>query len=297
VIRHLLARGCAYVRLDTDKLGSPACFFGARSEPELHLHGQIIRHSDVSAIWARRFALPDVLQRAKPEHGDFIKRELGIVMDAFLEGGPGAFQINPSYADRQAGNRILQTQRAREVGFSVPETLVTQDRDAAQQFLERHSSVICKALSFGRISSPPDAELVAYTSIAPPTLPLDGLICCPTLFQQKIVKRFDWRITTIGSRAFSARAESDPDTAVIDWRQDKNAATKFVRGDAPACILDRLFRLAAASGIVCGAHDLIETESGEFFFLETNPAGQWGWIELTTGLPIGRAIADELTSH
>ncbi len=84
MIRHLLALGCAYVRLDTDKLGSPVCFFGAGSEPELHQHGQIIRHSDVTAIWARRFALPEVLQQVKSEHLDFVKRELGVVMDAFL---------------------------------------------------------------------------------------------------------------------------------------------------------------------------------------------------------------------
>src|SRR3546814_8793462 len=48
------------------------------------------------------------------------------------------------------------------------------------------------------------------------------------------------------------------------------------------------------SGIVFGAHDLIEKHEGDFFFLETNPAGQWGWLEIHHGLQIGAAVASEL---
>jgi glutathione synthase/RimK-type ligase-like ATP-grasp enzyme len=285
------------VRLDTDKLGTSECFFGSRSEPELHINGQVIRISDVAAIWARRFALPEILRQVKPGHADFVKRELAIVMDAFLEGTPGIFQINSSVADRLAGNRLVQAQRAKKAGFLVPDTLVTQDRDAARDFLAEHTDVLCKALSFGRVSSAPDAELVAFASTVPRDLALEGLASCPALFQKKISKRYDWRITTVGARAFSARAAFDPQVSPVDWRQEQDAATRFVHAEPPPDILDRLFRLAGDSGIVYGAHDLIETANGEFFFLETNPAGQWGWLELTIGLPIGRAIADELVAH
>lgn len=297
VIRHLLALGRPYLRLDTDKLGTTECFFGSRSEPELHVKGQVIRISGVTAIWARRFALPEVLRQVKSRHVDFVKRELAIVMDAFLEGAPGAFQINSSTADRLAGNRIVQAQRAKNVGFSIPDALVTQDTEAARAFLEDHTEVVCKALSFGRISSAPDDELVAFTSTLTRDLSLDGLASCPALFQQKIPKRYDWRITTVGDRAFSARAAFDPQMSPVDWRQEQDASTRFARADPPRDVLERLLRLARDSDLVYGAHDLIETENGEFFFLETNPAGQWGWLELTAGLPIGQAIADELVAH
>ena len=35
--------------------------------------------------------------------------------------------------------------------------------------------------------------------------------------------------------------------------------------------------------------------SGEYFFLECNPNGQWLWVELETDLPISRAIAEFLS--
>lgn len=56
VIRHLLAYGKKYLRLDTDRLGTPECFFGARSIPELHIKGHVVRRNDVTAIWCRRFS-------------------------------------------------------------------------------------------------------------------------------------------------------------------------------------------------------------------------------------------------
>jgi hypothetical protein len=297
VIRHLLALGGAYLRLDTDKLGTSECFFGSNSEPELRVQGMQIRKSEVTAIWARRFALPEALAEVKLDYADFVKRELATVMDAFLEGASEVFQINTSRGDRIAGNRILQSELARTIGFSVPESLVTQDAEVARAFLDRHAGAVCKALSFGRLSSTPGAELVAYTSVASRDLPLDGLARCPALFQEKIPKRFDWRITTIGDRAFSARAAVDPGGPHVDWRENKDSATKFKRAEPPREIVDWLIQLGIDSGIVYGAHDLVQSENGDFYFLETNPAGQWGWLELTLGLPIGRAIADELMAH
>jgi len=157
--------------------------------------------------------------------------------------------------------------------------------------------VICKALAFGRISSAPGAELAAYTSKTSRDISLDGLAICPALLQEQIPNRFDWRITTVNGRAFSARARFDAQAAHIDWRQEAQSATNFERAEPPAIVVDKLLHLCRESGLVYGAHDLIESESGEFFFLETNPAGQWGWLELTIGLPIGSAIADALSEH
>src|SRR4029453_19406378 len=43
-----------------------------------------------------------------------------------------------------------------------------------------------------------------------------------------------------------------------------------------------------------GAIDLIETPEGEHVFLENNPNGQWYWVEMMTGQPMARAMADLL---
>jgi hypothetical protein len=296
VIRHLHSRQAHYIRLDTDKLGTPTCHIGFRSEPELHIGDRVFPVSDISAIWARRFALPRTLGDVNPAQADFVRRELTTVMDLFFESATQAFYINPYLADRLAGNRLLQAERAKRVGFSTPQSLVTQNVDKAREFLLSHSNVLTKAISFGRISSNAEGDIVAFSSRVPRDIDLMGLEWCPSLLQELIPKRFDWRVTTIGERVFAARAHCDPETSPIDWRQHQDASRLFVSADLPHEISNRLLKLCFDSKIVYGAHDLIETPSGEFFFLETNPAGQWGWLELTLRLPIGRAIADELVN-
>jgi hypothetical protein len=49
-----------------------------------------------------------------------------------------------------------------------------------------------------------------------------------------------------------------------------------------------------AFGLIFGAFDFSVTPEGRWWFLECNPAGQWGWLTEETGLPIAEAIADEL---
>lgn len=293
VIRHLHADHQDYVRLDTDLLGTPACFFGFKTESELTISSRHVRASDVTAAWVRRVALPKSLSLIAPEHVDFARRELATAMDAFLEAIPPNLQINPSYADRISGNRLLQARRARQAGFAVPDTLVTQDAAEAREFLSRHTRAVTKAICFGRTSSSIEGESFAHTSEVPADPDLAGLEYCPSLFQENIPKRFDWRITSVGDRVFSARMEFETGDAT-DWRLESRALTAFKAAPAPNDVTSRLKALTAGSGIVYGAHDLIETVTGEFVFIETNPAGQWGWLEITTDLPIGRAIADEL---
>ena len=46
-----------------------------------------------------------------------------------------------------------------------------------------------------------------------------------------------------------------------------------------------------------GAIDMIsDPKTGEFYFLEVNPVGQWLYYELKYGLPISDAIAEALTN-
>jgi hypothetical protein len=47
-------------------------------------------------------------------------------------------------------------------------------------------------------------------------------------------------------------------------------------------------------GLHFGAIDLLETPDGDYVFLENNPNGQWYWIEMITGQPMARAMADLL---
>lgn len=61
----------------------------------------------------------------------------------------------------------------------------------------------------------------------------------------------------------------------------------------PQHIEDSCREYVANAGLVFGALDLVE-HSGEFYFLEINPNGEWGWLEKTVGVKISSAICDVL---
>jgi glutathione synthase/RimK-type ligase-like ATP-grasp enzyme len=65
----------------------------------------------------------------------------------------------------------------------------------------------------------------------------------------------------------------------------------------PQAVEDKLRTLMKRLGLDFGCIDLVLTPEGQYVFLEVNPAGQWGWIESATGMPISESIAAELVAR
>jgi len=290
VIRQLRARGAEYRRLDTDQLGTPACHAAFDDGPELNGWGSRIPASAIKAVWHRRFAEPAVLASVIPGYRRFAARELATVFDAFLDSITG-LHVNRHEADRLAGNRLIQAERARAIGFLVPPTLVTQDPERAGAFIAAHP-VITKALGYGLMDEQTGASVHTSLVTEPPTL--DEARGCPVLLQERVPKRREWRITTVGQQIFSARTRHDRDVDPVDWRLSSAPAEIFEPATLPGAVGRMTLDLCARSGLAFATHDLIEAPSGDFYFLETNPAGQWGWLELTIGLPIAAALTSLL---
>ncbi len=217
VIRHLQQRGASYLRMNTDELGTPSCRIAVGADgPVLDCRGRYVAAAGIASVWYRRFARPAVLEAVAPAYRDFVARELATALDGFLESIPG-LQVNGFEADRLAGNRLLQVARAQQMGFRVPATLLTQDADAARAFVAAHGAVVTKAISFGALGDP--AGQVAYTSVVGGDADWSGLAVCPGLFQERVAKRREWRLTTVGPRVFAARTRAGAAVHPIDWRR------------------------------------------------------------------------------
>jgi glutathione synthase/RimK-type ligase-like ATP-grasp enzyme len=99
----------------------------------------------------------------------------------------------------------------------------------------------------------------------------------------------------VGSQVFTAAIHSqDHESTRLDWRRDSSEQVSFEAYDLPSNIEDKLLRLVGKLGLVFGAVDMIVTPDGSYTFLEINPSGQFGFVEVRTGLPISSAIADLL---
>lgn len=81
----------------------------------------------------------------------------------------------------------------------------------------------------------------------------------------------------------------------VDWRSDYDSLS-YSPLELPAEITEGLIRLHRALGLMYGAADLACDMAERYWFLETNQAGEWGWLAERAGLPIAWALADLLAA-
>lgn len=100
----------------------------------------------------------------------------------------------------------------------------------------------------------------------------------------------DVRVLVVGRRLFAVRIDSD----LLDWRKGYSALAYSVV-DLPDQIGRSLLAYLEHYALVSGSFDLAVDAAGEYWWLELNPNGQWGWLEEKTGLGMAAAFADLLT--
>lgn len=270
-------------------------------EHRLQHQGRTVDLSRVTAVWWRR---PSPVTAGAgvqdPKQRDFVER----VSQRFLNGLwelldcpwlPG----KPS-AERVADNKLVQLAVAARLGFTVPQTLVTNNPgDFLDFYNEHHSSIINKSLINLNLAvgEAGDEHSVLYTRTVRrrDVVNYQSVRHSPVIFQTYVPKNLELRVTVVGTRVFAAGIDSQGSRSTRhDWRHYDDLEVRYGAYTLPSEIEQRCVRLVAELGLTYGAIDLIRTPTGEYIFLEINPNGQWGFIETLTGLPIADAIADFL---
>ncbi|MFF1790489.1 ATP-grasp ribosomal peptide maturase [Kitasatospora sp. NPDC058243] len=245
--------------------------------------------SAVRSVWVRR---------ASPYEGpselDGQDRRFAASQSLWGAGGilaslPAAHYVNHPWANRAAEHKPAQLAAAQRCGFPVPDTVITNSADEAREFVATQAAgAVYKPLwnipySVGR---QPHAVWVREVDPADIT---GAVSACPHLFQAKVPKLFDARVTAVGNRLFGVRVDS-PD---LDWRrrQDRMTCTPI---DVPEPVARSVATYLGELRLVYGAFDFAVTASGDWYFLECNPNGQWAWQPAETTEAIARALADQL---
>ncbi len=112
--------------------------------------------------------------------------------------------------------------------------------------------------------------------------------------QEWVDLEFAVRMITVDRHTFTAAILPGSEKARIDWRSDYGAL-EYKRVDPPSHVYDGVQSLHAELGLRFSASDFLVDREGAWWFLETNPNGQWAWIECLTD-DISSAIMNALRS-
>ncbi|MGP4109786.1 ATP-grasp ribosomal peptide maturase [Streptomyces sp. 4N509B] len=252
-----------------------------------------VRLEAVRSVYFRRPKRPQMPRGMSPEARKVAEREARLGFGGLLAALPCPWLSPPGKA-ADAEHKPLQLRVAVDSGLNVPRTVITNDPNAARDFADSVDGRLVFKPFYpvrGRLEG---RNAAVYTSLVEPAdLPHPDIATTAHLFQEWIPKAHEVRMTVVGKRVFAAEIHADSDRARIDWRSDYASHVYRVCAPPPEVVAG-VHRVLERLGLPYGAFDFAVTPDGEWVFLEVNPSGQYGFIEMATGLPITAAIADYL---
>ncbi|MBW8481873.1 MvdC/MvdD family ATP grasp protein [Actinomadura parmotrematis] len=265
-------------------------------DPRLLLHTGDAEHdlSAVTAVWNRRPGRPRAAAATDPEHRDRAESLARIHLAGFLDLLEARWLPARGRVLDAVHNKLTHLVPAVRHGFTVPETVFTNDPGALVPAWHRHGGrLVAKLLQPEECRVDGERHLVYTTEVGRRQLAGRHRVRHePVILQPYVDKDVELRVTVVGDRVFAAAIDSQASRLTrVDWRHYEDESVPYTACELPADVAARCAAYVAACGLSYGALDLIRTPAGEHVFLEINPNGHWGWIEDETGLPIGDAIA------
>jgi len=300
IIEIINGKGHHVIRLNTEELcAGISMMIGIENSifmPILSYGARTINLCDLKSAFYWRPQKPSHSHIKDAEAREFAEAECSIFMSWIWQTFP-CFWVNQPSLIRRAESKIDQLRIAPSLGFNIPKTLITNQPDAIREFYRKcNGDIVNKVLAKGVVKIN-DATYAIYTHRVEKRHMdnLDSVTNTPCLFQERIEKAFELRITVVGDQVFAAEIHSQMNARTKDdWRKYDFEHTPHKIHHLPRDVKASCLGLLAHYGLHFGAIDMIVTPEGKYVFLEINPNGQWLWIERLTGMPISEAIADML---
>lgn len=189
-----------------------------------------------------------------------------------------------------AESKPYQLYLANQIGFITPKTIIA-NCPVSQNL---GNEVIIKSIDTVYLKNK-KYNYFAYSNILKSSsLNNYELQFAPFMMQELLTNKTDIRVTVIGNRVFSHKVISD--TAIEgDWRKiskDKLKYEEFILSDE---IKQKCLKLNELLNLNYSAIDFVEC-GGNFFFLEVNPTGEWGFLNYDSEIHLEAVICDYLES-
>ncbi len=200
-------------------------------------------------------------------------------------------------------NKINALMEASNVGLKVPDSIITVSKEELMYFRKKHGRIITKSLdnNFSYYDKTDKIIFNQYTHLFSDqdyeSIPEKF---APTLFQEYAEKAYEIRIFILLDILYPVAILSQlQDNTVVDVRNyDSKKMNRYVPCTLPQEIKNKLIRLMANCNLNTGSVDMIKSPTGEYYFLEVNPIGQFGYVSDACNYNIEHKIAQKLmTAH
>jgi glutathione synthase/RimK-type ligase-like ATP-grasp enzyme len=296
LLAELRRRGAACVRWNTHEFPLESSLnyrvsnegFGADALTD----GRTIDLSTVGSIWWQWDVPAGFPTELQGEERRFAEAESQLAINALMTVGD-YFWINFPARENLAKSKPAQLFVANKLGMEIPKTLVSNDPGEVRRFVEQSKAeIVYKGLSQPHMV--PGTALFTGLLTKETLANLDLIRLTPGIFQERVEKAYELRVTVVGSKIFAVKIDSQKTRdATLDWRRALHDVG-YEAVELPRDIEEIILAFMRAFGLFYGAFDFIVAPDGRYVFLEINPSGQYMWLECATDLGITAALADAL---
>ena len=263
-------------------------------------NGNTLPVENIEGAYIRQPKLPKL--RVTDSDKEFAKRETGEALRSLWRFIKDDVWLNAPHHILRASNKPEQLRIAREIGFTIPKTCITANHNFAYDFYcQNGKNVIAKAVKHGFLYDGKEAKVAGTQHID--QVYFDN--ACdyaniPMIFQEKIEKHYDIRITVVGNKVFSTGIYSqEHQETSVDWRLADHFKIPLRQEqiEIPTTIEHLCVNITQRMNLKYSAIDMIKSQDGNYYFLELNPNGQWAWLEQVAGHLIRDALIDALINE
>jgi hypothetical protein len=296
VAEKLAERGLSVFEYLADKVASGEDSFSVSITRSGNLNfiynGETKDLSAISAGWYRHTNLLGLEQPDKAKQIS-LEDEVNSLQDIWWHEIKNSLWLNSPDNIQRTQSKLAQLAVATSLGFNVPLTIISNNWDSLNEYLEGEDMIV--KMARGVLFDKNQTKVLYTTRLTSESLQnIRTAMPFPGIFQNYIPKSREWRITVVRDDIFEASIYT-ADDAKDDWRRHQlTSRVTFKKESIGADIKDKCIKFLGHYGLGYGAFDFIESDDGQITFLECNPNGQFIWLEDLLDLQISDAIVGEL---
>lgn len=191
----------------------------------------------------------------------------------------------------RAENKMYQLCLAEKCGLKIPKTSVA---NTISESIEKERDYVVKSLDTALFYDlQKNKEMFTYSNVIKgEELTQYDLTQAPVFIQEFLNPKVDCRVTYVGGKMFPVKIQINSKGIYGDWRFYKEELD-YIPFELPPNIKYSITKLMDMLQLNFGGIDLALV-NGEYYFIEVNPTGEWGWLEVKTHTPISVAIKKTL---
>lgn len=200
-------------------------------------------------------------------------------------------------------NKLEVLVLAKSVGLIIPETIIVSRKYVLEEFASRFKNGVISKSIYEPLHVIDDNSSTIYTSY---TVKLENSdinrlpdTFSPSLVQENLDKDFEIRVFYLDKKFYPMAIFSQKNSkTAIDFRNyDYDNPNRNIPYCLPGIIKNQLQELMARLNLNSGSIDLVKTKTGEIFFLEVNPVGQYSMVGFPCNYNLDFEIYKYLTNH